>query len=61
MLCVAPPDDIVPDNEPPSFTPRAAYPVFALGDTIPQSPIADYVNANDTRTTFAGDLIFQRQ
>jgi len=58
-LCVAPAVEVVPDDSVPTYTPRDAYPVFSPGKNIPQSPIASYLNANDTRNTFAGDIIFQ--
>ncbi|KAF8064314.1 hypothetical protein FPV67DRAFT_214387 [Lyophyllum atratum] len=60
-LCVAPPDEIAPDDSTPTYTPRDTYPVFSPGDNIPQSPVAAYLNSNDPRNTFAGDLIFQRR
>ncbi|KAF9527526.1 hypothetical protein CPB83DRAFT_389786 [Crepidotus variabilis] len=59
-LCVAPPITATPDDSVPTYSPRGEYPVFAPGNTIPQSPIASYLTADDARTTFAGDIIFQR-
>ncbi|GLB45591.1 hypothetical protein LshimejAT787_2400490 [Lyophyllum shimeji] len=60
LLCVEdPPVTSTPQPSAPSFAPWAEYPVLSPGDTMPTSPLVDFLNTNDTRSSFIGQTMFQ--
>lgn len=57
-LCVEPPLNVT-TNDTKNFTSWKKYPVLSAGD-LPKSPLVSFVNANVSRETFFGDMIFKR-